>query len=170
MRNRNIYAIIACLAVSIAWQPVQAQETAGKVMVGEFKGNGFSMATGNEGDLMMEIIEAFNDMNAAKLWEHSADTVNFLGADGVPVPLTEDAMAGLFATMDSVKWEVMAVIPVQVVGSEYVNIFVDGYETLYPKGGDMEKKRLMERFLFKDEKLLAIYQWTGALREEAPSE
>jgi len=71
------------------------------------------MATSGEGEQIMEIIDAFNNMDVEGVFAHSADTVRMSSADVSAIQMTREAMSGWFASMDSVKWNVGAVIPVQ---------------------------------------------------------
>jgi len=157
----GIFIVAAC-------QPAQEQAipSNGRVLTGNMSGREFAIATGNEDELVMDLNDAFNAMDADALWEISADTVTMHNTDGDIIPFTKAAMEELFASVDSIDWELDAVIPVQVIGSSRVNVFTDGVETLYFSDGTVDSKKLFERFVFEDGVLTAVYQWEAALPAE----
>jgi len=142
------------------------QVVAGAVMENDEPRWGLMMATSGEGEQMMDIIDAFNNLDVDGVFAHSADTVRMRSADGTTMQMTKEAMSGWFASMDSVKWDVAAVIPVQREESNRVSVIVDGMQTDYYKDGTVESYRLMERFVFTDGKMNRVYQYKAAIPEE----
>lgn len=163
------YGLLVCVAFIAACQPSadqQDQVTNGMVLTGEMEGSAFAIAEGNEVDLFMKMVEAFNNMDVDALWAFSADTITFHTTDGYEGPFTKADMAGLFSTVDSLRWELDAVIPVKAVGSDLVNIMADGREIIYFKDGTVERKKLFERFIFEDQVLIGVRQWEAAMPGE----
>lgn len=158
--------IVVCLFLIAACQPKDNQQEApanGMVLSGDLSGSAFTIATGNEDETMMDMIEAFNRMDADALWASAADTVSFHMSDGTVGPLTKADMAGFFSTVDSLSWDVDAIIPVKAEGSNRVNIIVDGREILYMKDGTVERMKLLERFIFEDGLLVGVRQWKAEM-------
>lgn len=162
---KRITLLGICVALTAACQPKQkrAPVTAGKVLTGEYAGKAFTLATGNATQVMQDLIDDFNAMDAEGLWQHSADTVMMYMPEGPTVPLTQEAMAQMFATVDSLNWQVEGYVPVQIEGSDYVHVLVQGTEHSYLKDGTEQHRKLFERFVFKNDTLLEVHQWTAAL-------
>jgi hypothetical protein len=168
----GLTGIIVCVFLIAACQPQDNQQEApanGMVLTGGLSGNAFTIATGNEDEIMMDLIEAFNRMDAEALWASSADTISFHRSDGTVGPLTQADMAGFFSTVDSLSWDVDAVIPVQAQGSNRVSVLVDSRETLYMKDGTVDRMKLFERFIFEDGLLVGVRQWKAAMSPEDQS-
>lgn len=164
---------IICAAFIAACQPMnndQAAVSNGMVLTGDMGGQAFSIATGNEDELFMDMVEAFNNMDVEALWINSADTISFHGVDGSVGPLTKADMAGFFSTVDSLKWEIDAVIPVKVTGSNRVSILADGKERAYMKDGTVTNRKLFERFIFENGKLIGVRQWEAAMPADNSSQ
>lgn len=162
----ELIGIIVCVFLVVACQPKDNQQKApanGMVLSGDLSGSAFTIATGNEDETMMDMIDAFNRMDAEALWASAADTISFHGSDGTVGPLTKADMAGLFSTVDSLSWDVDAVIPVKAEGSSRVNVIVDGREILYMKDGTVQRMKLLERFIFEDGLLVGVRQWKADL-------
>lgn len=138
----------------------------GSVLTGDLAGNEFLMATGDEDEKMMDLVDAFNRMDLDGVWEHIADTISFHGADGYEGPFTKDMLGDLFSTADSVSWQVWAVIPVQVKGSNRVSVLIDSHEKIYLKDGSVNEHKLFERFIFEDGTITGIRQWNAAVSAE----
>lgn len=163
------FTFILCLAFAAACQPVEDQQEAvsnGMVLQGSDEGKAYTIATGNEDELFMEVIDAFNTMDAEALWTHSADTITFHMVDGAVAPLTKSDMAGMFSSMDSVQWDVHSVIPVQIEGNSRVYILTEGTESFFPKNGPADRHKLFERFVFEDQKIVEIHQWQATMPGE----
>jgi|SRR6056297_1068237 len=143
------------------------QVVAGAVMEDGEPRWGLMMAASGEGEQMMEIIDAFNNMDVEGVFAHSADTVRMSSADGSTIQMTREAMSNWFASMDSVKWNVGAVIPVQREEGTRVSVIVDGMQTDYYKDGTVDTYRLMERFVFTDGVMNRVYQYTAVIPEES---
>lgn len=154
-----------------ACQPSSNMETqpavAGTVMNNGEPGSGLMMATSGEDEIMMDIIDAFNNLDVDGVFAHSADSVRMNVADGTTMQMTKEAMSGWFASMDSVKWEVWAIIPVKTVEGNSVSVIVDGMQTDYYKDGTVDSYSLMERFVFTDGKLNRVHQYTAAIQEDS---
>ena len=145
-------------------QPVETPSN-GMIMSGEYEGDEFTIATGNEDEIFMDMAEAFNRMDAEALWAYSADTVMMRNIEGVEIPLTQADMAGFFSSADSLSWDIDAVIPVKTTGSDVVRILVDSREVVYMKDGNVMKKHLFEEFTFKDGKMVKVRQWDAAMAD-----
>ncbi len=165
---KRIALLGICIVLTAACQPKQEQApaTAGKVLMGDYAGKAFTIATGNATQTMQDLIDNFNAMDAEALWTQSADTVLMYMAEGPVVPLTQEAMAEMFATVDSLNWQVGAYVPVKIEGSEYVHVLAQGTEHSYFKDGTEQHRKLFERFVFRNDTLLEVHQWTAALPEE----
>lgn len=154
------------IAITVACQPQQTDpEPAanGNVFTGPMEGSAFTIATGEEYNTFLELHTAFNQMDLDGVWAFSKDTVTIHMADGNTAPFTKEDMGGLFASMDSLSWDLIAVIPVRVEGSDKVNILVDGLEFFYYKDRTTERKKLFERFVFEDHRLTEVFQWDAAI-------
>jgi len=125
------------------------------------KGHSFSIAAGDEYETFMKVKKAFNNRDADAIWKYSADTVAYHVSGGGTVPLTRDYMADFFGSVDSLKWEMNSVLPVKITNSDRVEMLVDSRETLYHKDGTIDTNRLFERFVFKNNIIAAVYQWTA---------
>ena len=154
--------ITACLllAAAVACQPAAETPMAGSVLSGELEGAKFKMATGDEYDKFIAMNEAFNNMDAAGVFANAADSVSMHAEDGSVSVLTEEMFEAYFGMMDSVKWDLYAVIPLQVEGSEATSLLVFGREIRHMKDGTVWDKGLFERFVYRDGKMTAVYQWT----------
>lgn len=166
------FSVITMIFVIAACQPTQNMDsspvTAGAVMNEEGEAEWkLMMATGEEGDIMLNMIEAFNNMDAEAVFANSADTVMMYAADGMTVPMTSEAMSGWFATMDSVKWDITAIIPVTREESDRVSVIVDGMQTDYYSDGTVDSYKLMERFVFENGKMTTVYQYTAMMPEQS---
>lgn len=171
MKNLSVITgIVVSVLVIASCQPENSSRqevpSNGKVLTGELSGNEFTIATGNEDEIFMEMIESFNRMDAEALWSNSAETVTMHSADGTVNQLTQDAMAGFFSTLDSLSWEMDAIIPVKVVGSNQVKIMADGREILYMKDGTVRNFKLFEEFIFENGQLVEVRQWTANMAED----
>jgi hypothetical protein len=167
-RSINIkpYCLLFLLAFLLTALESKAQDTSnGMVFTGDLKGNAFTIATGDAYDIFLNVVDAYNQRDASAIWLHSADTVAYHPSSGGVVPMTKDHMAGFFSTVDSLKWEMNAVIPVQVVGSNRVNILVDSKQTLYKKDGTVREFKVFERFVFENRKIVAVHQWKAKVAE-----
>lgn len=169
---KKLTGILLCVLTVIGCQPQQSAEepqepvSGGMIMNGELSGSEFAIATGTEMDTFMTIAERFNEMDAAGIWEFSADTVSMIMTDGSTQMLTQAAFEGMFATLDSVSWEMDAVIPLQVVGTDLVKIMIDSHEIMYMKDGSVSNIRLFEEFTFDDGILTNVRQWSAEVPEE----
>ena len=165
MRTISNFCMLTFMLLMVsACQPAQDQQSQaanGMVLHGANEGKEFLIATGNEDEIFMEVVDAFNRMDIDALWEVSADTIIFHGVDGTVGPLTKSDMSGMFSSMDSVRWSVDAVIPVQVEGSQQVNILADGTEWIFPKEGESSHRKLFERFVFEDGVIVEVHQWAA---------
>jgi len=174
MNKKIIGAVLLMGTISVAACQQASDSTAkpeqvmaGAVMQDDEPRWGLMMAASGEGEQMMEIIDAFNNMDVDGVFTHSADTVRMSSADGSTIQMTREAMSGWFASMDSVKWNVGAVIPVQREEGTSVSVIVDGMQTDYYKDSTVESYRLMERFVFTDGVMNRVYQYTAAMPEES---
>jgi len=166
------YGILVCLLVMAGCQSSgdeQEVPSNGMVMTGEYSGSAFAIATTYEDEIFMDMVEAFNNMDAEALWKSAADTVMFHQADGTVGPLTQEDMAGFFSSVDSLSWEMDAVIPVKAVGSNRVNILADGREILYMKDGTVQRMKLFERFIFEEGTLVGVRQWKAEMPASSES-
>ena len=168
--------ILASVLLLTACQPQNSnnnqsveRSSNGIITTGEYEGNEFTIATGNEDEIFMDMAEAFNRMDAKALWSYSADTVMMRSVEGVEVALTQADMAGFFASADSLSWNIDAAIPVKITGSNQVRIFVDSREVVYRKDGSVMKKHLFEEFTFEDEKMIRVRQWDAAMPDSTES-
>ncbi|MDZ7755990.1 hypothetical protein [Rhodohalobacter sp.] len=144
----------------------QELQSGGLILSGELSGSEFTIATGDELDHFMQMVEAFNQMDAAAIWEFSADSVSILGAEGNLNYVTQADFEGMFSTIDSLSWEIDAAIPVQVTGTDIVKILADTREVMNYKDGTVMRVRLMEEFTFEDGLLTGVRQWTAELPED----
>jgi len=137
----------------------------GKIFTALGQDDAFIIGRGNEDELVIDMLEAFNKMDAEALWEHAADSVLFRFRDGTVDTLTQADMSAYFASVDSVQWMVGALIPIEIVGGDRVSVLTDGTETIYHKNGSVEKFKLFERFIFENSKLVAVHQWEAGIKE-----
>ena len=160
------YGIILALAVMVGCQPSESDQEVpsnGMVMTGDYSGSAFTIATTYEDEIFMDMVEAYNNMDAEELWASSADTIEFHGSDGSVGPLTQADMEAFFSSVDSLSWEMDAVIPVKAVGSNRVNILVDSREVVYMNDGSVQRRKLFERFIFEEGTLVGVRQWEAAM-------
>lgn len=160
----SILMVTACQPQESS-QPVETPSN-GMAMTGEYEGDEFIIATGNEDEIFMEMAEAFNRMDAEALWENSADTVIMRNVEGAEIPLTQADMAGFFSSADSLSWDIDAIIPVKTTGSDVVRILVDSREVFYMKDGNVMKKHLFEEFTFENGKMVKVRQWDAAMADD----
>lgn len=163
--------VLASVLLVTACQPQnnsQSVETPsnGMVMSGEFEGDEFIIAMGNEDEIFMEMAEAFNQMDAKAIWSYSADTVMMRNVEGVEMALTQADMAGFFSSVDSLSWDIESVIPVKITGSNQVRVLVDSREVIYFNDGNVMKKHLFEEFTFEDGQMVQVRQWDAAMAED----
>lgn len=160
------YGIILVLAVMVGCQSAETDQEVpsnGMVMTGDYSGSAFTIATTYEDEIFMDMVEAFNNMDAEALWESAADTVMFHQSNGTVGPLTQADMAAFFSSADSLSWEIDAVIPVKAAGSNRVNILVDSREVVYMNDGSVMRRKLFERFIFEEGTLVGVRQWEAAM-------
>lgn len=166
-RMTIVIGIVSFAIFATACQPTEESQpekaTSGMILSGDHNGKAFAMATGNEPEIFMEMVDAFNNRDAEMLWTHAADTITMHAADGMVRPMTQADMAGFFSAADSLSWEIDEVIPVQVEGTNRVKILSDGREIVYMKNGTVTKKKLFEEFTFEDEQLVSVRQWTAQM-------
>jgi len=165
----NTFTLKICIAfcsigLLLGCRPVntdndKAVSSNGKILTGDLAGSEFVIADGNEDEMVMDMIDAFNNMDIDGVWENIADTISFHGADGYEGPFTKDMLAGYFAEADSVQWEVWVVIPIQVKGDRQVSVLVESHEKIYMKDGSHTEHKLFERFIFEDGQVTSIRQW-----------
>ena len=174
MNKKIIGAVLLMFMISVTAcqqspdsSPENQQVMAGAVMQDGEPQWSLMMATSGEDEMMMDIIDAFNNMDVDGVFAHSADAVRMSSADGTTMQMTKEAMSGWFASMDSVKWDVAAVIPVQREEGNNVSVIVDGMQTDYYKDGTVDSYRLMERFVFTDGVMNRVYQYTAVIPEES---
>jgi len=170
----NISKIIAVILVfTFTVLGCQQQQTnqnevtsGGVILSGEHSGNEFTIATGDELDIFMQMVDAFNQKDAAAIWEFSADSVSILGVEGNLNYVTQADFEGMFSSIDSLSWEVDAAIPVQVTDTEIVKILADTREMMNYNDGTTTRVRLMEEFTFENGQLTGVRQWSAALPED----
>jgi hypothetical protein len=131
----------------------------GKIFTALGQDDAFAIATGNEDEIVIDILEAYNKMDAEAIWKHAQDSVYFQYYTGETDTLTLAGMNRYFASVDSVQWMVGAVIPIKIIGGERVSVLTDGTSTIFHKDGTKERFKLFERFIFQDEKLVGVTQW-----------
>ncbi len=163
----SILMVAACQQQESS-QPIETPSN-GMAMTEEYGGDEFTIATSNEDEIFMEMAEAFNRMDAEALWSYSTDTVMMRNIEGMEIPLTQADMAGFFSSADSLNWDIDAVIPVKVTGSDQVRVLVDSREVIYMKDGNVIKKHLFEEFTFEDGKMVKVRQWDAAMADDAGS-
>ncbi|MDZ7807488.1 MAG: hypothetical protein U5K71_10275 [Gracilimonas sp.] len=166
----TISGVLVCILALVACQPQQSNEpretvTGGMIMSGELSGSEFAIATGSEMDTFMTIVERFNQMDAAGIWEFSADTVSMIMIDGSTQLITQAAFEGMFSAIDSLSWEMDAVVPLKVVGTDLVKVMVDSREVMYMKDGSVSRVRLFEEFTFDSGILTNVRQWSADMPE-----
>jgi uncharacterized ubiquitin-like protein YukD len=148
-------------------QTDQNEVTSGGVILsGELSGNEFAIATGDELDNFMQIVEAYNQKDAAGVWEFSADSVSILGVEGNLNYVTQADFEGMFSAIDTLSWDIDAAIPVRVTGTDIVKILADTREVMNYKDGTTTSVRLMEEFTFENGMLTGVRQWSADLPEE----
>lgn len=160
------YGLLVALAMLVGCQSadtVQEVPSNGMVMTGDYSGSAFTIATTYEDEIFMDMVEAFNNRDAEALWASAADTVMFHQSDGTVGPLTQADMAAFFSSVDSLSWEMNAVIPVKAVGSNRVNVLVDSREVAYMNDGSVVRRKLFERFIFEEGTLVSVRQWEAAM-------
>lgn len=159
-------ALIVLLAVMFGCRPVESEQeipSNGMAMTGDYSGSTFTIATTYEDEIFMDMVEAFNNRDAEALWESAADTVMYHQSDGTVGPLTQADMAAFFSSVDSLSWEINAVIPVKAVGGNHVNILADSREVVYMNDGSVLRRKLFERFIFEEGTLVGVRQWEAAM-------
>ena len=154
------------LAVSNNRPPKNEVTSGGVILSGEHSGNEFTIAIGDELDIFMQMVDAFNQKDVAAIWEFSADSVSILGAEGNLNYVTQADFEGMFSAIDTLSWEVDAAIPVQVTETDIVKILADTREVVNYKDATVSRVRLMEEFTFENGQLTGVRQWTAALPED----
>lgn len=163
--------ILLCMLTLMACQSQQTTElqeptSGGMITTGELSGSEFAIATGDEMDNFMEMVEAFNLMDASGIWAFSADTITLQGADGITAEVTVSDFEGLFSTIDSLSWDIKSVVPLQVTGTNIVRIIADTREVMYMNDGSVTRIELLEEFTFEGGILTGVRQWTAELPRE----
>lgn len=159
-----IFSVAAC-GQQAAEQAKPTAVTGGMIVEGDFSGSEFTIAEGIEMDTFMEMVEAFNNMDAAGIFAHSADAVTMLSDDGSTVQITQSAFEGLFSTLDSLSWDVHSAVPLQIEGTDVVKVMADTHEVMYAKDGTTMEKRLFEEFTFENGILVSVRQWSAEMPE-----
>lgn len=131
----------------------------GKIFTALGQDDAFAIATSNEDEIVIDILEAYNKMDAEAIWEHAQDSVYFQYYTGETDTLSQADMNNYFASVDSVQWMVGAVIPIKIIGGKRVSVLTDGTSTIFHKDGTQERFKLFERFIFQDKKLVGVSQW-----------
>lgn len=160
------YGLLIALAMMVGCGSAETDQVVpsnGMVMTGDYSGSAFTIATTYEDEIFMDMVEAFNNRDAEALWASAADTVTFHQSDGTVGPLTQEDMAAFFSSVDSLSWEMDAVIPVKAVGSNRVNILADSREVVYMNDGSVLRRKLFERFIFEEGTLVGVRQWEAAM-------
>ncbi|MDX1587060.1 MAG: hypothetical protein R3222_09955 [Balneolaceae bacterium] len=154
------------MVLVVACQPQDGQQdqaSNGMVLTGDRMGSEFVIATGDHDEIVMDMVGAYNRMNADSVWHHAADTISFHSVDGYEGPMTKSDMQQFFTSVDSVVWKVYAVIPVKLVDGDRVNVLADGSETVYRKDGTVQRMKLFERFIFEGNTLVGVRQWKAEM-------
>lgn len=172
--NGIFTAIIMVVMTSCQPQTQNGQQepvSNGMVLTGDMMGKEFVIATGDQDEIVMDLVGAFNRMNLDSVWMHAADTIAFHGSDGYVGPFTKADMKNLFDNVDSLRWVVHAVIPIKLEGTEgRMSVFADGEETIYMKDGTVQRKKLFERFIFRGDTLVGVRQWEAAMPGDKSSQ
>lgn len=137
----------------------------GKIFTALGMDDAFIIATGPEDEILVKLLESYNEMNPDSIWAYTADTLSFHDRDGTVSSMTKADMADYFASVDSVEWMVSAIIPIKVAGGKRVSVITDGTSTIYHKDGSVERFKLLERFIFENQKVVAIHQWEAGIAE-----
>jgi hypothetical protein len=136
----------------------------GSILTGEMAGKEMSIAKGSEVEYFMSIVESFNNMDTDGIWKYSNDTIAMVTADGSKMNITQSDFEGLFSTIDSLTWQVDAVLPYLVEDTNEVRVLADTREYMKMKDGSIRHVDLMEEFTFKDGKLANVRQWERAIK------
>ena len=134
--------------------------SAGKVYNGEYAGTPFIMATDNSVNVVEQFIQAYNDMNVEKMSSFMADTVIVYDYTGARAELTKTALEEYMAGMDSVRQDIYATIPVMLENGDRVSVLVDSQEWRWGTDGSEWRKRLWERIIVDDGKIVGVRQWS----------
>lgn len=155
--NPKLLLLVICIIFS-SCQLFQ-EPSNGKIFTALGQDDAFAIATSNEDEIVVDILEAYNKMDAKAIWEHAQDSVLFQYYNGAMDTLTMADMNNYFASVDSVQWMFSAIIPIKIIGGKRVSVLTDGTSTIYHKDGTQERFKLFERFIFKDKKLVGVTQW-----------
>ena len=91
------------MAVSNNRPPKNEFTSGGVILSGEHSGNEFTIAIGDELDIFMQMVDAFNQKDVAAISEFSADSVSILGAEGNLNYVTQADCKGMFSAIDSLS-------------------------------------------------------------------
>lgn len=131
---------------------------------GEWVSTGDKHMIGTDDDVMMvkSLIDAFDTMNVDQMFEFFSDEIMWYAAsekEGTKVD--KDFMTNYLSQYDSVSVDVRSYLPYKRENSDFSIVQVGSTEKRYPKDGEMETERLIEKFFIRDGKIYAVRGWSA---------
>ena len=119
-------------------------------------------------ELLKKMFIEYNNMNSNGVADFFADTCVFHDLNAKSHALTHENFEDFFNNMDSVKWNPLAIVPLQVKGQEgwRTGTIVHSAETRFPKEGDLWQKELIEIFYIKEGKIIEVDQFGKEISNE----
>ncbi len=155
--KKTIIILLSITIFSCEQNSVEVSKSAGEwMMQGSVnQGKKYVMGDDKDADLVKEFMDAYEDMNAEKMVQMSADTVKFHPGDlpGVfDVDMTNtDFISERQKDWDSIKRRYAFIMPINMDGSSVRFVETSFNETTYSKDGSKETKGVYERLYINEE-------------------
>jgi len=164
--KKTIIILLSITIFSCEQNSVEVSKSAGEwMMQGSVnQGKKYVMGDDKDADLVKEFMDAYEDMNAEKMVQMSADTVKFHPGDlpGVfDVDMTNtDFISERQKDWDSIKRRYAFIMPINMDGSSVRFVETSFNETTYSKDGSKETKGVYERlYINEEDKISRVVQW-----------
>ena len=164
--KKTIIIILSITIFSCEQNTVEVSKSAGEwMMQGSVnQGKKYVMGDDKDADLVKEFMDAYEDMNAEKMVQMSADTVKFHPGDlpGVfDVDMTNtDFISERQKDWDSIKRRYAFIMPINMDGSSVRFVETSFNETTYSKDGSKETIGVYERlYINEEDKISRVVQW-----------
>ena len=127
-------------------------------------------------ELIMNMIEAYNNMNATELTSFFQDSCDFNSLKGEQQYIKHEDFNTFFNTLDSVSWMPMAIVPLKIkADTSYANgwpssgnstgTIVHSYEQRFRKDSTTWENELIEVFYIKNDKIIRVNQFGKQINE-----
>lgn len=166
MKNIMLMLMAVFIIYSCEQETVEVSKSAGEWMMQNSPNQGkkYVMGSDNDADLVKEFMDAYENMNAEKMVEMSADIVKFHPGDfsGVfDVDMTNtDFINERQKDWDSIERTYVFIMPINMEDTSVRFVETSFNETTFSKDGTSESKGVFERLYINEKnKIERVVQW-----------